>query len=394
MKYFHELISRIYREIYLLRHLSHPNVIQLMNVEAPNFTAVASNSYASQSRGGHIDYPQKKRGKTGKSRQSLHDNSLDDLYLVFELVDTDLNKLLLSAQYLTTRHIQTFLYQILLGVNYLHSANVIHRFDRIVHPSFRLFVTLLIEYRDLKPANILLFENCDLKICDFGLSRTCQDQSHEVCCLNALQSSGVANGKKCSSADDENKNSRKRTFSSSREVQEGCGPDLTRVPSRPARNRSRSTDFGMNSMLAMPRRSRKMTHHVVTRWYRSPELILLCDYTKAVDMWSIGCIMAELLGMMSESISDYRDRTALFPGTSCPSLSGDGGDPFDTSNVPNLGKETEYDRLDQLTLILDVIGTPDEEDVRAINSPEKEAYLLESMPYRKPQVSMSLLLIL
>jgi serine/threonine protein kinase len=61
-----------------------------------------------------------KRGRTG-------DRSLDDLYLVFELVDTDLNKLLLSSQYLSSLHIQTFLYQILLGLHSLHSANVIHR---------------------------------------------------------------------------------------------------------------------------------------------------------------------------------------------------------------------------------------------------------------------------
>ena len=44
---------------------------------------------------------------------------------------------------------------------------------------------------------------------------------------------------------------------------------------------------------------RQLTGHVVTRWYRAPELILLeKDYGPAIDMWSIGCIFAELLGMM------------------------------------------------------------------------------------------------
>ena len=39
-----------------------------------------------------------------------------------------------------------------------------------------------------------------------------------------------------------------------------------------------------------------MTQYVVTRWYRAPELIMLTkDYTSAIDMWSAGCIMAELL---------------------------------------------------------------------------------------------------
>lgn len=40
-----------------------------------------------------------------------------------------------------------------------------------------------------------------------------------------------------------------------------------------------------------------MTEYVVTRWYRAPELLLSCEhYTAAIDMWSVGCILAELLG--------------------------------------------------------------------------------------------------
>ena len=37
--------------------------------------------------------------------------------------------------------------------------------------------------------------------------------------------------------------------------------------------------------------------------YRAPELILLCDYSKAVDMWSVGCILAELLGMQVRTVA-------------------------------------------------------------------------------------------
>lgn len=49
-----------------------------------------------------------------------------------------------------------------------------------------------------------------------------------------------------------------------------------------------------------------MTEYVVTRWYRAPELLLSCDhYTAAIDVWSVGCILAELLG-----------RRPLFPGGS------------------------------------------------------------------------------
>ena len=50
-----------------------------------------------------------------------------------------------------SEHVCYFLYQILRGLKYIHSANVLHR--------------------DLKPSNLLLNTNCDLKICDFGLAR-------------------------------------------------------------------------------------------------------------------------------------------------------------------------------------------------------------------------------
>lgn len=69
---------------------------------------------------------------------------------------------------------------------------------------------------------------------------------------------------------------------------------------------------------------RELTGHVVTRWYRAPEIILLeKDYGPAVDMWSVGCIFAELLGMMKESAPTYLDRKPLFPGKSCFPLSPD-----------------------------------------------------------------------
>ena len=65
-------------------------------------------------------------------------------------METDLHKLLRS-QKLSADHVCYFLYQMLRGLKYIHSANVLHR--------------------DLKPSNILLNSNCDLKICDFGLAR-------------------------------------------------------------------------------------------------------------------------------------------------------------------------------------------------------------------------------
>ena len=65
-------------------------------------------------------------------------------------MECDLYKLLRS-QKLSDDHICYFTYQILRGVKYIHSSNVLHR--------------------DLKPPNLLLNSNCDLRICDFGLAR-------------------------------------------------------------------------------------------------------------------------------------------------------------------------------------------------------------------------------
>lgn len=54
---------------------------------------------------------------------------------------------------------------------------------------------------------------------------------------------------------------------------------------------------------------RELTGHVVTRWYRAPEIILLeKDYGPAIDIWAVGCIFAELLGMMKENSPTYMDR--------------------------------------------------------------------------------------
>ena len=53
---------------------------------------------------------------------------LGHLYLVFEFMDTDLSRIIRSDQFMTKGHVQYILYQLLLGVKYMHSANVIHRY--------------------------------------------------------------------------------------------------------------------------------------------------------------------------------------------------------------------------------------------------------------------------
>ena len=71
--------------------------------------------------------------------------------------------------------------------------------------------------------------------------------------------------------------------------------------------------------------------YVVTRWYRAPEIMLACkDYTKAIDIWSVGCIFAELMG-----------RKPWMPGD---------------------------DYIHQLTLICQKLGKPEEKDLDFVNS--------------------------
>ena len=66
-------------------------------------------------------------------------------------MECDLAAIIRSGQPLTDAHFQSFVYQILCGLKYIHSANVLHR--------------------DLKPGNLLVNADCELKICDFGLAR-------------------------------------------------------------------------------------------------------------------------------------------------------------------------------------------------------------------------------
>ncbi|KAM0787770.1 MAP kinase Pmk1 [Microbotryomycetes sp. NB124-2] len=95
-----------------------------------------------------------------------------------------------------------------------------------------------------------------------------------------------------------------------------------------------------------------MTEYVATRWYRAPEIMLTFkEYNRAIDVWSVGCILAEMLS-----------RKPLFPGR---------------------------DYHHQLTLILEILGTPSLEDFYAISSHRSRDYL-RAMPFRTKRPFSSL----
>lgn len=276
----------------------------------------------------------KKRRRSGNEPP---DTSLDDLYLIFEFLDTDMHKLIASNQFLTNLHVKTFLYQILAGLKYIHSSSVIHR--------------------DLKPANLLLTEDCSLKICDFGLSRVVKRESSDAI---GRTLSGISDKKVIDSSDEEVNIEETAVAASDRmdDMEAGTAEEEVTKPSG-----------GIH---------RTLTRHVVTRWYRAPELILLQQYDTAVDMWSVGCVLGELLSMQAENVRDYRNRRALFPGSACPSLSNDG--------LKNSARgESRGDRYDQLSIILDLIGSPTVRDVDQITDPQIRLFL-RNQPVIAPKV--------
>ena len=221
---FQELTTakRTYRELKILRHFNHENVIGIREILNP---------------------------KEGVSE-------LKDVYVVMDLMESDLHQIIHSTQPFSLEHIRYFLYQILRGLKYIHSANVVHR--------------------DLKPSNLLVNENCELKVGDFGMAR------------------GISMNQDATA--------KKKVF---------------------------------------------MTAYVATRWYRAPELLFSNDdYSFAVDMWSVGCIFAEMMG-----------RKQIFPGKN---------------------------PMHQLTLIVEALGMPPDKMLKSTNSDQIYNFFHKNFSNHKP----------
>lgn len=119
-----------------------------------------------------------------------------------DYLESDLHDIIRINDKISKAHKQWFMFQLLRGLKHTHSAGVIHR--------------------DIKPQNLLINKDLDLKICDFGLATV---KTNKI-----------------------NKNY-------------------------------------------------DLTDYVVTRWFRAPELLLKYQkrtYTSKIDLWSAGCVMAEL----------------------------------------------------------------------------------------------------
>jgi len=116
---------------------------------------------------------------------------------------------------------------------------------------------------------------------------------------------------------------------------------------------------------------RSMSHHVVTRWYRAPEIIL-CNgqYSQAIDVWSTGCIFAELLFLMQPpALRPSKD--PLFPGRSCFPLS---------PRTAERGYTPATDKTDQLNVIFSVLGNPSEDDIQRLPTDESTKGYLRRLP--------------
>ncbi|XP_055760963.1 mitogen-activated protein kinase 11-like isoform X1 [Salvelinus fontinalis] len=238
---------RSYRELRLLKHMKHENVIGLLDVFSP-----------------------------AASLEDFH-----EVYLVTNLMGADLNNIV-KFQRLSDEHVQFLIYQLLRGLKYIHSAGLIHR--------------------DLKPSNVAVNEDCELRVRPVTQPPNSSD-NHNI--TSPPLGNGYHHDNLCLSL-----------------------PQIL--------------DFGLARQT-----DDEMTGYVATRWYRAPEIMLnWMHYNQTVDIWSVGCIMGELL-----------KGKVLFPGN---------------------------DYIDQLKRIMEVVGTPTPDLLQKISSEHAQKYI-QSLPFMPQQ---------
>jgi len=236
------------------------------------------------------------------------------ILLIFECMDADLADHLKNPKVTYTEGmLKSIMKQILTGLKYMHSAGFVHR--------------------DLKPQNLLLLDrganlNDDrwqCKLCDFGLARCIHRNENQP----EIKSAKIYTDEKADP------------------------------------NQLRAYKF-----------QPKITKHVVTRYYRAPEISLLIqkrDKLPAIDIWSMGCIMGELLQMIPGQEQGVRGkREILLKGAADLVLS-----PRTFHNRPIISKQ-------QLNVIFKFLGTPSKDYINKIKNADLRKWI-QSQDYREPE---------
>jgi len=162
----------------------------------------------------------------------------------------------------------------------------------------------------MKPTNLLLNRDCEVNLADFGLARFMPQ--------SLARSDGAADSPTGGAS----------TGSPARENDSDRAP--TAAPAAPGERSERV-------------KGEQLTRYVVTRWYRAPELLVQNkQYNAKVDMWSVGCILAEVIGAK-----------AIFPGK---------------------------DSLHQLRLVVDLLGTPTPDELACIQNEQAVGYIRSLRP--------------
>mmetsp|Transcript_19393 Transcript_19393/g.29770 ORF Transcript_19393/g.29770 Transcript_19393/m.29770 type:complete len:196 (-) Transcript_19393:442-1029(-) len=174
--------------------------------------------------------------------------------------------------------VEVLMSNLLKSLSFVHDHNVMHR--------------------DVKPANILVDQELNVKLCDFGLARTMEQDERQIL---------VTKG----------------------ELQTEHLPEEGKLKTRP---------------------KRRLSSHVVSRFYRPPEIVMAQSrYDEKVDLWSAGCILQEMI-LCQRNYKQYvnSDQRIMFPASSCYPLS-----PKEDSTGPVEG--------DLLTIICRILGKLTEE---------------------------------
>ena len=179
-------------------------------------------------------------------------------YMIYEHAQADLKKVFKSPIHLEMIHAKTLMYNMLVAMKYVHSASVVHG--------------------NLKPSNVFINEDCSLKLSDFGGAK----------CLKQPKIVHIEEEK----SDNE---SNKDTPQNESDV-EGSADLITNKPK-----------------LIKPKKIVRERRVYLVAFYGAPETLFPDqNQTPAADIWSLGCILSDLLGMIRENAPTFLDRSPLF----------------------------------------------------------------------------------